>query len=152
MSLVHFENRVGRAGVPTRRSFEAWVDAALPAKKSRRDEISIALLDSRSARAMNAEFRGKDYATNVLSFAFEPMPGRPSRTLGDVVLCPAVIAREAREQGKPLRHHYAHLTVHGVLHLLGYDHQDENRAARMEAIERRILAGLSIADPYADET
>lgn len=149
MSLVHFENQIGRAGVPTRRSFAGWVEAALAAKKSRRNEVSVVLVDTRRARAMNAEFRGKDYATNVLSFPFEPMPGRPSRTLGDIVICPPIVAREARDQGKLPRDHFAHLTVHGVLHLLGYDHGDDASAARMEAVERRILAGFGIGDPYA---
>jgi probable rRNA maturation factor len=150
MSLVHFENQVGRAGVPTRRSFSVWVEAALAVKKSRRDEVSIVLVDRRRARAINAEFRGKDYATNVLSFPFEPMPGRPSRTLGDVIICPAVVTQEAREQNKPVRVHFAHLAVHGVLHLLGFDHADNASAARMEAIERRVLADFGIADPYVD--
>jgi probable rRNA maturation factor len=142
---VHFHNRSGSRAVPRADSFAKWVAAALGRKKS---EVTVVLLDAKSARAMNREFRGKDYATNVLSFPFEPMPGQPSAQLGDLVICPAVVAREAKEQRKDLRDHYAHLTVHGVLHLLGHDHEDDPSAAKMEAVERRILATFGIGDPY----
>ena len=88
---------------------------------------------------------------NVLSFTAELAPGLRLPLLGDLVICAPVVAREAREQGKPPAAHYAHLTIHGVLHLLGHDHQLEAPAQRMETLETRILAGLGIADPYADE-
>ena len=97
---------------------------------------------------MNRQYRGKDYATNVLSFPAELPRGVTSPLLGDLVVCAPVVAREAREQGKPPRDHYAHLTVHGVLHLLGFDHQNERDATRMETLETRVLAALGIADPY----
>ena len=139
---------VPRAGLPSAMSFRKWVAAAL-ANRIREADLAVRIVGAREGRALNRHYRGKDYATNVLSFPFEPMPGRPSRTLGDIVICPAIVAREAREQGKPARDHYAHLTVHGVLHLLGYDHGDDASAARMEAVERRILAGFGIGDPYA---
>ena len=142
---VFLDNRVGRKGVPTRRSFQAWVESALA---GRRRQVNIALLGAREARVLNRTFRGKDYATNVLSFPYQPLPREQSRLLGDIGLCPAVIAHEARLQGKPLRAHFAHLTVHGVLHLLGWDHEKPAEAARMEAREVRILAGLGLPNPY----
>ncbi|HZP66690.1 MAG TPA: rRNA maturation RNase YbeY [Rudaea sp.] len=142
------ERRVGRKGVPTARSFARWVDATLHGAR-RRGEVSIAILGRAEARKLNRQFRGKDYATNVLSFPCEAPPGRRTRLLGDLAICAPVVAREAREQGKPINHHYAHLTVHGVLHLVGYDHERERDAERMESLERRVLAGLGISDPYA---
>jgi probable rRNA maturation factor len=146
---VFVHNRAGRKGIPLRRSFEAWIRAALEGRRSGRTEVAVALLDLTAARALNRQFRGRDYATNVLSFPYESTSGRRAPMLGDLALCPAVIAREAREQRKRLRDHYAHLTVHGVLHLLGYVHERERDARQMEAIERRVLSGLGIADPYA---
>ena len=145
---VFIDNRAGRKGVPIRRSFERWVRAALKGQRSGPIEINIALLDEPAARAINRQYRSKDYATNVLSFPYEPLPTEKTALLGDLALCPAVIAREAKLQCKRLRDHYAHLTVHGVLHLLGKDHAKQPDAAKMEAIERRVLAGLGIADPY----
>lgn len=145
---LFIDNRAGRKGVPIRRSFEQWVRAALKGQRSGTVEINIALLDEPSARAINRQYRSKDYATNVLSFPYEPLPAEKTALLGDLALCPAVIAREANLQHKRLRDHYAHLTVHGVLHLLGEDHQSARDAAKMEAIERRVLAGFGIADPY----
>jgi probable rRNA maturation factor len=145
---VFVENRAGRKGVPIARSFEGWVRAALARRRGGSTEVNIALLAEAEARALNRQFRRKDYATNVLSFPYQPLPRERSGLLGDLVLCPAVVAREARAQRKPLRNHYAHLTIHGVLHLLGYDHARLRDAARMEAIERETLAGLGIPDPY----
>lgn len=145
---VFVDNRVGRKGVPIARSFERWVRAALVHRHVGRTEINISLFKESDARALNRLYRGKDHATNVLSFPYEPLPGEKSDLLGDLAICPAVIAREAREQDKRPRDHYAHLTVHGVLHLLGYDHATGRGAAEMEAIERRVLAGFGIGDPY----
>lgn len=143
-------NRAGRKGVPIRRSFERWVRAALAKHRHSRIEITIVLLDEPAARALNRQYRGSDHATNVLSFPYEPAPGEKSWHLGDLALCPAVIAREARAQRKRLRDHYTHLTVHGTLHLLGFDHTTERDAAKMEAIERRVLSDFGIADPYLE--
>lgn len=146
---LFIDNRAGRKGVPIRRSFERWIRAALKGRHSGTTEINIALLEEPSARAVNRQYRSKDHATNVLSFPYEPLPGEKSVLLGDLALCPAVIAREARQQSKRLRDHYAHMTIHGVLHLLGHDHQTSAGAARMETIERRVLEGFGIADPYS---
>lgn len=140
-----------RAGLPAAVSFRKWVQAAL-AGRIREADLAIRLVDAREGRALNRHYRGKDYATNVLSFPAELPDGLPKHVklplLGDLVLCAPIIAREAREQGKPLSAHYAHLTVHGALHLLGWNHDDPREADCMEALEREILAGLGIEDPY----
>jgi len=144
---VYLRNEAGRRGVPLKRSFVSWIDA-IPQLRKRRADLNILVVNAREGRRYNRQFRGKDYATNVLSFPYAPLPGEKSALLGDLVICAPVVAREAGEQGKPVRNHYAHLAIHGVLHLLGYDHQVELEAQRMEALERRILAGLGMADPY----
>ena len=138
-----------RAGLPASASFRRWVLAALTEAEHRQPvELAIRLVDAEEGRTLNRQYRGRDYATNVLSFPVELPPGVPSPLLGDIALCAPVVAREAGEQGKSRRDHYAHLTVHGVLHLLGHDHGDDREAALMEALEIRILAGLGISDPY----
>ena len=142
-----------RAGVPAAASFRKWVAAALSGR-IREADLAIRLVDEKEGRALNHHYRGKDYATNVLSFPAELPEGLPKGVklplLGDLVLCAPVVAREAKEQGKPLNAHYAHLTVHGCLHLLGWDHEDPREAEAMEQLEREILAGLGLPDPYLD--
>ena len=144
---------VPRSGLPAAVSFRKWVAAALDGR-IREADLAIRLVGSKEARALNRHYRGKDAATNVLSFPAEMAEGvrLPKGVkmplLGDLVLCAPVIAREAREQKKPLAAHYAHLTVHGALHLLGWDHDDERDAEAMEQLEREILTALGIADPY----
>ncbi len=145
---VNVESHVTLPGVPDERMFEKWVRAALQGRRSKRRQVNIQLFDAEQARQINKTFTGKDYATNVLSFPYEPLPGEKSAVLGDIVICPAVVASEAQQQGKRVRDHYAHLTVHGVLHLLGFDHIDEADAKRMEDQERRVLTEFGIADPY----
>jgi len=120
-------------------------EAAL-AKEDVTGGVTLLLTDDESVRELNAQFRDKDSSTNVLSF---PAPPNPEDHLGDVALAYGVCAREAAEQGKPLSHHLQHLTVHGVLHLLGYDHIGDDEAEVMEDLERAVLAGLGIPDPYA---
>ncbi|MSQ51678.1 MAG: rRNA maturation RNase YbeY [Betaproteobacteria bacterium] len=109
-----------------------------------RAEVTVRVVDAREGRSLNRRYRRKDYATDVLSFAYET--GRTTR--GDVVLCAPVVSREAREQQKTIAAHYAHLTVHGVLHLRGYDHDTAARARLMENREKRILRDLGFPDPY----
>lgn len=146
---LHVGYAVPRAGVPAAASFRRWVEAALRGARRRRStELAIRIVDTDEGRALNRDYRGKDYATNVLSFPAELPPGVALPLIGDLAICAPVVAREAAEQGKPLRDHWAHLTVHGVLHLLGHDHIEEAQAEAMEALETRILAGLGIADPY----
>jgi len=109
-------------------------------------DVVVLLTDDAAVRDLNARFRDRDRPTNVLSF---PAPGNAFPHLGDIVLAHGVCAEEARAQGKTLADHLSHLTVHGVLHLLGRDHEDDAEAEEMEAEERGILAGLGVADPYA---
>jgi probable rRNA maturation factor len=151
ISGVHVSYALPRRGLPAPVSFRRWVDAALAGAR-RRDpaELAIRLVGAREGRELNRRYRGRDYATNVLSFPAELPKGVKLPLLGDLVICAAIVAREAAEQGKPPRDHYAHLTVHGALHLLGYDHETAADAARMEALEIRIMAGLGIPDPYAE--
>lgn len=135
-------------GLPTRHEFRRWVLAAL----ERDAEVSLRLVDEEEGQTLNCDYRGKDYPTNVLTFVFDDMPGTDLPLMGDIVLCAAVVAREAAEQGKSLLAHYAHLTVHGVLHLQGYDHENDADAQQMEAREREIVMQLGYADPYPDVT
>ena len=132
---------------------EAAVIATLDATgcTARPVEVAVLFTDDASIAAINAEWRGKDTPTNVLSFPAPdhvPLPEGELRPLGDVVLAHGVITREAGEQGKTLRAHTAHLIVHGTLHLLGYDHENDAEAEEMEELEARILKGLGISDPY----
>ena len=132
-------------GVPSRPQFRAWARAALNADGMRGGQITLRLVDAEEGQLFNRDYRGKDYATNVLSFPYEIEPV----VIGDLAICHPVVAREAAEQGKTLEAHYVHLVVHGVLHLQGYDHETgEADAARMEDKEREILASLGFADPY----
>jgi probable rRNA maturation factor len=141
--------------LPAAVSFRKWVAAALDGR-IREADLAVRIVGSKEGRALNRHYRGKDYATNVLSFPADVADGvkLPKGVvmplLGDVVLCAPVVAREAKEQKKPLAAHYAHLTVHGALHLLGWDHQDAREAECMEQLEREILAGLGIDDPYRE--
>jgi len=141
---------VPRAGLPAAASFRRWAEAALRGARRRKPaELAIRIVGLDEGRALNRDYRGKDYATNVLSFPAELPPGIALPLIGDLAICAPVVLREAAEQAKRPRDHWAHLTVHGVLHLLGYDHIDDGEAEAMETLETRILAGLGIADPYA---
>ena len=131
----------------------AAIDAALAVALSKDAACDVAVLftDDKAIAEINAEWRGKDRPTNVLSFPTPegmPVPQGEARQLGDIVLAYGVIAHEAAEQGKTLRDHTAHLIVHGTLHLLGHDHEGDGEAEEMEALETRILKGLGISDPY----
>lgn len=124
-----------------RADFVRWARAALAGG----GVVTIRLVDADEGQTLNHDYRGKDYATNVLSFPYETTP----RVMGDLVICPSVVAREAADQNKPLAAHYAHLTVHGMLHLQGRDHDNDDDAQAMEDEEREILAALGYPDPYA---
>ncbi len=131
-----------RRRLPARPSIASWLRAALAGRRAR---LTVRFVGAAEGRRLNREFRRRDRATNVLAFGY----GAPDGGLaGDIVLCAPVVAREARARAKPLRAHYAHLTVHGALHLRGYGHARRREAVRMEAEERRILAGLGFPDPY----
>ncbi|MGE5493076.1 MAG: rRNA maturation RNase YbeY [Actinomycetota bacterium] len=130
-------------GVPSRDSIRRWARAALTGG----GEVTVRFVEPDEGQELNREYRGKDYATNVLSFPYETEPV----VMGDMVICPAVVEREAAEQGKQVEAHYAHLVVHGMLHLQGWDHDDDVEAQDMENKEREILAALGYPDPYASE-
>lgn len=138
-----------RRGVPVRASFLRWVRAALDAAGMRGAfALSVRVVDADEGLALNRDFRGKAYATNVLSFPADVALPRGPRLLGDLAMCAPVIEREAHEQGKLVSAHYAHLCVHGVLHLLGYNHEEDAAAAAMESLEIATLAALGHANPY----
>ncbi|KAF1009573.1 MAG: Endoribonuclease YbeY [Luteibacter sp.] len=140
---------VSRKGIPAPASFRRWVEVALKgAKRRKASEVSIRIVEADEGQALNLQYRGRDYATNVLSFPVDLPPGVDLPLLGDLVICAPVVTREAAEQGKKAADHWAHLTIHGTLHLLGFDHIEDAEAEEMEALETRILAGLGIADPY----
>jgi len=130
-----------RKCLPLRADFVRWARAALVGG----GEVTIRLVDAEEGQALNKEYRGKDYATNVLSFPYDSEPV----IVGDLVICPNVVAREAAEQNKPLVAHYAHLVVHGMLHLQGWDHDNDDDAEAMENEEKEILAAMGYPDPYA---
>ena len=135
--------------VPSAADMQGWLERALACAGAPDEaELVVRIVDEAEGRDLNHRYRGRDYATNVLSFPFEAPPGQQLPLLGDLVICGPVVAREAREQGKPLRAHWAHLLVHGALHLLGHDHQDDAQAQRMERLETEILAGLGFPAPY----
>ena len=131
---------VANDDLPSRPRMRSWAKAALLTDA----QITLRLVGAREGRTLNRDFRGKDHATNVLTFAYpdiEPLSG-------DIVLCAPVIAKEARAQRKPIEAHYAHLVVHGMLHLQGYDHENNNDARVMETLEAEIVVKLGYADPY----
>ncbi len=133
-------------------AFAAVVQAEKLSRK--RFTVDLTLSNNRTVKKLNRDWRSKDKPTNVLSFPMEtldrPVPRGYVRQLGDIILARETLKREAREQGKPLADHYQHLVVHGLLHLLGYDHMTDDEAEEMEAREVRILARLGVSDPYAD--
>ncbi|MBP6654006.1 MAG: rRNA maturation RNase YbeY [Propionivibrio sp.] len=135
-------------GLPSRPQIRTWVRAALDVDGKRGGQITIRFVDSEEGQSLNSDYRGKGYATNVLSFPYETEPV----VAGDLVICAAVVEREAAEQRKTLEEHHAHLIVHGILHLQGYDHETSDEdAQQMEATERSTLAQLGFADPYREE-
>ena len=126
-----------------------WAQAAYAAAGGTRGlQLTVRIVDEAESRALNRQYRHCDRATNVLSFPFDAHPGAPRRLLGDVVICAPVVEREAGEQGKPSQAHWAHLVIHGVLHLCGHDHQQERQARAMETVETRVLQQIGFADPY----
>jgi probable rRNA maturation factor len=140
---------LAKRGLPGEKEFLAWATAAVGRTRPTA-EVSLRVVDETEGRELNLRYRHKDYATNVLSFPAELPPELGLPLLGDVILCAPVVAREAEAQGKPLAAHYAHLTVHGVLHLLGYDHETISDARTMEGMEVQILDSIGIPDPYSE--
>ena len=148
MTIVHVSYGLPRKGVPGPASFRRWSDAALDNRREDA-EVSIRVVGEAEGRALNLRYRHRDYATNVLSFVAQYPDGVGANLLGDLVICAPVVALEAAQQGKRAEDHWAHLTVHGVLHLLGFDHETVAEARGMESVERQVLDKLGIADPYS---
>ncbi|WP_274571515.1 rRNA maturation RNase YbeY [Neisseria leonii] len=154
---LFFDNQSSFAPLPGERDFYRWVWQAVK-NSYRRAEIGLLLLDEAEARRYNRDYRNKDYATNVLSFALNEGDNTALTPFsdglrGDLIICPQVVAKEAAEQGKSPEAHFAHLTLHGTLHLMGYDHVEEAEAEAMETLETRLLNQLGYPNPYQhDET
>lgn len=136
--------------LPSEAQLNTWALAAWQ-NPARDAEVVVRVTDEAESRALNHEFRGKDKATNVLSFPFDPIPEIDLDHIGDLVICAPVVEREAGEQGKRREAHWAHMVVHGILHLQGYDHGTDAEAAEMEALETDILTALGYPAPYAAE-
>lgn len=139
-------------GIPSAAVIREWVEAAAARAGGAGDvEIAVRIVDREEIRALNHRYRQQDKTTNVLSFPAGPVEGLPAggrRPLGDVVVCAGVVAEEAAAQGKRIEDHWGHMLVHGTLHLLGFDHQSDDDAAEMEALEAAILATRNVTNPY----
>jgi probable rRNA maturation factor len=134
-------------GVPGEDAIRQWALLALPEQK-KDAELTVRVVDEAEITALNRQYRGKDGATNVLSFPYEGFSDVETRLLGDIVICAPVVASEAVAQDKPLEAHWAHIVVHGVLHLLGYDHEHDEGAHEMESRETELMSSLGYPDPY----
>ena len=146
---VEVQREVDGAELPSDADFERWVALALEGQRDEA-EVCIRLVDPEESQTLNSTYRGKDKPTNVLSFPFEAPPGVPTEILGDLAICAEVVAAEAKEQNKPLENHWAHMVIHGILHLIGFDHINEADAEEMESLEIQLLAKLNIPDPYLE--
>ncbi|GEA61780.1 rRNA maturation RNase YbeY [Vibrio comitans] len=136
--------------LPSEQDFQSWLDYTLTQFQPD-SELTIRIVDSEESHQLNHDYRGKDKPTNVLSFPFEVPPGVEINLLGDLVICKQVVEDEAVQQQKPLTAHWAHMVVHGSLHLLGYDHIQDDEAEEMESLETEIMQGLGFEDPYLAE-
>lgn len=135
--------------VPEDAAIAQWARAAMEGHENEANEVDIRIVDELEIAELNRRFRNKPEATNVLSFPFEDPPGLHTGLLGDVVICAPVVCREAQRQGKQLMAHWAHMLVHGIMHLRGYDHDTPREAQAMEGMETRILTRLGFPNPYA---
>jgi probable rRNA maturation factor len=147
--MIHIELQNASAStlLPGEEDLTQWAQAATQRDEA---EIVIRVVDEEESAELNGQYRGKPYATNVLSFPFEAPPGMESEILGDLLICAPVVEREAKEQGKALQAHWAHMVVHAVLHLQGYDHLSDSEADIMEAEEIAILSRLGFPNPYEE--
>ena len=138
--------------VPSNESFVQWITTALvkAGYKKQNAIISLRIVEEEEIKELNSKYRNLDKSTNVLSFPYEALPDVDINLLGDIVVCAAVVESEALEQSKTVEQHWAHMIIHGVLHLIGYDHIEEHQAVEMETLEIDILANLGIPDPYGE--
>lgn len=149
MNQLELQIATTAANLPSTAQFQTWIDAAL-ADQEQIFEVVIRLVDEAESAELNQEYRSKNGPTNVLSFAFEVPDGVDLNLLGDLVICGPLVEKEALEQHKPVDHHWAHLVIHGVLHLRGYDHIEDDEATEMEDKEIAILQQLNIPNPYQE--
>ena len=143
---IEIQKASSATGIPCDNDFQRWASAALLDNEN--TSVVIRLVDSDESRQLNRNYRGVDKPTNVLSFLFEAPAEIADNFLGDLIICAPVVEQEARHQNKPLHAHWAHMVVHGMLHLQGYDHQNDQQAEEMERLEGEILATLGFPDPY----
>ncbi|MFB2641757.1 rRNA maturation RNase YbeY [Shewanella bicestrii] len=136
--------------LPSEEQFALWVKTAI-GNSMEQAELTIRIVDARESQMLNSTYRGKDKPTNVLSFPFEAPPEIELPLLGDLVICAAVVENEAHEQDKTLEAHWAHMVVHGCLHLLGYDHIEDEEAEEMESLETQLIESLGFTDPYKEQ-
>jgi probable rRNA maturation factor len=134
--------------IPSVENIELWISAALQSDELNQAEVSVYIVDEAESQELNAQYRGKDKPTNVLSFPADIPDEVGVPLLGDLVICAPVVEREAQEQGKSLEAHWAHMLIHGTLHLLGYDHIEDDEADVMEALETRLITQLHFPAPY----
>lgn len=147
-NIVDIQNVCESQSLPTTEHFQQWVDMALSNVTEQPYELTIRLVNADESQLLNKQYRKKDKPTNVLSFPFEVPAGIELNLLGDLIICASVVEQEAKEQNKALFDHWAHMIIHGCLHLLGYDHINDTDADEMESLEIIILAKLSISNPY----
>lgn len=150
MYQIDIETNTSSQKLPPVAALERWISAALESQKLEEAEVSLYIVDEAESQELNAQYRGKDKPTNVLSFPADIPEEVGIPLLGDLVVCAPVVEREAQEQGKTLEAHWAHMLVHGSLHLLGYDHIEDDEADVMEALETEIITGLGFPAPYQD--
>ena len=134
-------------GLPTEQDIQLWLDKTIP-QFQENAELTVRIVDTEESHQLNHDYRGKDKPTNVLSFPFEAPPEMELDLLGDLIICRQVVEKEAEEQNKPLLAHWAHMVVHGSLHLLGYDHIEDDEAEEMESLETEIMQTMGFEDPY----
>ena len=149
-TLVDLQLACEFENLPSEAQFQRWAALVLDELKPN-SEVTIRIADEQESQSLNHSYRGKDKPTNVLSFEFDAPPGVELPLVGDLIICPQVVYGEALEQEKDFHEHFAHMVVHGCLHLLGYDHTSEHDAHVMEAMEKRLLASINISDPYRDD-
>lgn len=149
---IDIENNSQSQHIPAVNDLERWISAALQSQKLEEAEVSLYIVDEDESQELNAQYRGKDYPTNVLSFPADIAEEVGIPLLGDLVVCAPIVERESQEQGKTLQAHWAHMLIHGTLHLVGFDHIDDDEAEAMETLETQILTGLGYPAPYQDIT
>lgn len=147
-AVIDLQVACDNGNLPAEADFKRWVEKVLAAHEGTGNEVTVRIVTPDESQQLNHQYRGKEKPTNVLSFPFESPPELALPLLGDLIVCADVVAQEAIEQNKALHDHWAHMIIHGCLHLLGYDHIEEEEAEEMESLEIELLADLNIKDPY----